>query len=315
MFTPIANVKWKVMNYAEVRPTSPTPAVGVNLANYQFLVRAPKGTGFQVDRKECVWPPNPWPNTDSRWVSASNATIDIARCGIGDGTRKLEVWLSIHGVGSSVFRAYELVIEQSWHRADHITSFAIATPLVLNATPSPVETMMKQSIKDAVIAWNSVSSVGHSFGELQSSSDPDSADVIVKGYSTTAGNSNPCGDNNVNDSAVACVVNWRDDSQPPIYPHRSKDTLYFEHPPDDGFANTTHAWTRNRDRAGVRNSSGITYIYMPSAMMHELGHTAGLGHPDTTIDVMSDEIASNVKDLTDSDKKAMRSIYNNHAAH
>ena len=307
-FTPLANVGWKVMTYAEVRPVSPTPAAGVNLANYQFLVRAPEGTGIQVDRKVCVWPPNPWPNTDSRWASASNATIDIVRCGIGDGTRKLEVWLSIPGVGSSVFKAYELREQQSWHRADNITSFALAAPLVPNATPPAG---MAESIRDGARAWNLVSG-GITFGELRSQANQSLVDLIVEGYITQGSSAkNLCSP----DEAIACVLPKRDPAHPPLYPHQSKETLYFEHPPEDGLVSTTHEWTRDPNMGGV-TVLGVEYIYMPAIMMHEFGHAAGLGHPITRTDIMSlSVVTSNVQELTDNDKEAMKSIYNSHAAH
>ena len=318
-FVPIADVKWDVMNYAAVKPVTPTvsatPAAGVNLANYMFQVRAPKGTGFQVDRQACGWPPRPWPNTNSGWFSASSA-INIVRCEIGDGTKKLEIWLSIPGARSSMFKAYDgLVTDQLWHRADHITSFAIATPLVRNATPPPVEiSIMKHSIKDAARAWNTAS-LGYTFGERRSPSNPDSADVIVEGYSTGVPNYvNLCNPyNNPRNRAVACA-RWRDPAKNPHnYPHRGKERVYFEYPPepDNGGA---YLWTRDPSMSGVVLNN-VEHLYMPAYIAHELGHTAGLGHNATDDKIMSKSIDPMFATLADEDKKAMKSIYNSHAAH
>lgn len=304
------------MVHAEVRPSSP-PA-GVNLANYQFLVRAPKGTGFQVDRDECVWPPNSWPATDSGWVSASNATIDIVRCGIGDGTTKLEIWLNLVGNTHPSFVAYDLEVKQAWHRAGNGLSYAIATPLVKNAVPLPSRvSMMKGSIRDASRVWNSAST-GFRFTESVSPSNIDSVDVIVQGYSTyTSGYTDICGQLSRSRSprGVACV-RWRDPSQNPHnHPHLGKETLYFEYPPDPGYR-TSYLWTRDSSKSGV-TVGNVTYLYMPSYMMHEIGHSAGLDHPAAADNVMSSPIEDYIFVPTADDKDAMKSIYanNNHTAH
>ena len=310
-FVPLADVKWGVMLHAEVRPASPTPAAGVNLANYMFRVKAPKGTGFQVDRDECVWPPNSWPNTNSGWASASSA-IDIVRCGIGDGTKKLEVWLRPRGLHSA-FRAYDdLVVGQSWHRADHITSFAFATPLVRNAILLQRNfTMMRGSIKDAAIAWNTAS-LGYSFGELQSPANPDSADVIVEGLSTqsTSFEDKCAGSGPVKIvDAVACVI-----SSTATYPHLRKESLYFEYPPHTS-RGVDYIWTRDDSKVGIQ-PNGVINLYMPAYITHEFGHTAGLDHNAAASNAMSSPMPpTRAQTLSDDDKKAMKSIYNSHTAH
>ena len=300
------------MTYAELRPSSP-PA-GVNLANYQFLVRAPEGTGFQVGRRVCVWPPTSWPNTDSGWASASNGTIDIVRCGIGDGTnKKLEIWLNLLGNSQIPFKAYELEVRQAWHRAGNRLSYAIATPLVKNAVPLPTRvSMMKNSIRDSSRVWNAAST-GFRFTELVSPSNIDSVDLIVRGYSTgSSGYTDICGQISRSPTGVACV-RWRDPSQNPHnYPHLGKETLHFEYPPEPGHGN--YFWTRDPTKSGV-TIRGVTYLYMPAYMMHEIGHSAGLDHPSVVDNVMSSPIEDHVLVPDADDKDAMKSIYNNHTAH
>ena len=112
---------------------------------------------------------------------------------------------------------------------------------------------------------------------------------------------------------IACVQPWRDLSQPPVYPHQSKETLYFEYPAKN--RSITYTWTKDPNRAGQTISISKKYLYMPYVMMHEFGHTAGLGHPNTDVDVMSGTVNHDVKQLTDNDKKAMRSIYSSSDTH
>ena len=170
---------------------------------------------------------------------------------------------------------------------------------------------MAESIRDGARAWNLVSN-GVSFGELRSQANQNLVDLIVEGYITQGSNAKKlCSP----DEAIACVLPKRDPAHPPLYPHQSKETLYFEYPPEDGDAKTKHVWTLNPNMGGV-TSRGIKYIYMPAIMMHEFGHAAGLGHPITRTDIMSlSVVTSNVQELTDNDKEAMKSIYNSHAAH
>ena len=213
-----------------------------------------------------------------------------------------------------MFRAYELEIEQSWHRADHITSFAFATPLVRNAVLLQTSvTMMRESVKDAARALNTAS-LGYSFGELQSPSNPDSADVIVEGYSTIGKYTNLCNPYSDPDNQAVACVRWRDPAKNPHdYPHLGKESLYFEYPPEPDHG-SDYLWTNdpNMSRVVLNN---VEYLYMPAYIMHEFGHTAGLDHNAAVNNVMSVDIRSHVLTISDDDKKAMKSIYNSHTAH
>ena len=72
--------------------------------------------------------------------------------------------------------------------------------------------------------------------------------------------------------------------------------------------NVEHTWTNNVNLVGTLNMD-----YMPAVMMHEFGHTAGLGHSAGHQDVMG--YASDKSVLSANDKRAMKEIYENHVAH
>ena len=65
------------------------------------------------------------------------------------------------------------------------------------------------------------------------------------------------------------------------------------------------------NRSGKRTPNGEIYLYMPAFMMHEFGHTAGLGHSSRLSDIMSDFVQPQVLGLTGNDEKAMKNLYNN----
>lgn len=58
-------------------------------------------------------------------------------------------------------------------------------------------------------------------------------------------------------------------------------------------------------------------LYMPAYMAREFGHAAGLWHNESAAvdNAMIAEMSSSVLDVTNDDKEAMKSIYNDHTAH
>ena len=191
---------------------------------------------------------------------------------------------------------------KSWHRADEEITHANFVPLVSGGNISPAQlTMFVESIDSAVDARTAVAG-GVTFTEVLLAA---AADVTVEGYITPAGASDPhCG------NSVACTDNPNSN-----YPHLGRQTLYFEQPPiwtmqdvNMNDVNAVHTWTNNVNLVGTLNMD-----YMPAVMMHEFGHTAGLGHSAGPQDVMGPP--SNKSVLSANDKRAMREIYENHIAH
>ena len=193
--------------------------------------------------------------------------------------------------------SYKDTALQSWHRADEEITHANVSQLVSDDTVSAtLLTMFGESIDSAVDAWNDVTG-GATFTEVLLTATPD---VRVQGYITHLADSDaPCG------GSVACTSNITQN-----YPHLGRQRLHFEQPPVwimvDG--EVQHEWTNDVSRVG---QAGMDY--MPAVMMHEFGHTAGLGHSAGPEDVMGH--ASNRSGLSANDIRAMKEIYQSHVAH
>ena len=136
-----ANVVWYLMEYGYA---SVTTQANVNLADYQFLIRAPEDTGIQSGRTSCQWPTSaqPWP-MDSAWTSTV-LTISLVRCGIGDGATDLEVWLG-HTASGQIFQSasYQTQVAQSYHQDDNTVKYVIGAMLptpTITPTPTPTPT-------------------------------------------------------------------------------------------------------------------------------------------------------------------------------
>ncbi|MXY45745.1 MAG: matrixin family metalloprotease, partial [Chloroflexi bacterium] len=91
-------------------------------------------------------------------------------------------------------------------------------------------------------------------------------------------------------------------------------TVYFEHPPRAYFPATgfaTYVWENNFTRATSGRGHDLR-LYLPAYMAHELGHTAGLGHSQSSNDIMGSPPAERTS-LSSADRRAVGLIYNNHA--
>ena len=71
-----------------------------------------------------------------------------------------------------------------------------------------------------------------------------------------------------------------------------------------------YQWTDNQNLA--QNRSG--YIYRQAALLHEFGHSAGLGHGSSANDVMHEHTNAE-PGLTSNDERAMEANYTGHSPH
>ena len=134
------------------------------------------------------------------------------------------------------------------------------------------------------------------------SSDPD---VIIGGYWNPWTKSDPtivdqCG------RSIACTYGSG------AYPELSKgQQLWIEFPPKFPGDSVPKRWTN--DIRELTNFFDEVY-YLPVTMLHELGHTAGLGHaPDSSYSIMSSPHGWSVP--RDYDLKALKAIYGDHTPH
>ena len=296
---PFGQIQWGLMQNIDAS-ISGAPGV-VTLSDYSFRIKAPAGTGIQARTSVpyvCDWPTQvqPWTNEYSAWVPAAD-TVPLVRCGLGDGATNIQVWLR-HNASMREFQdpSYEFTVLQSLHRVDEEVTHANVAPLVSGATVSSAQlTMFVESIDSAVAAWNAVAG-GATFTKVLLTATPD---VAVEGYVTHLADADAhCG------SSVACTVNISLN-----YPHLGRQTLYFEQPPFRFFngMEVEHMWTNDVALVGDAMTD-----YMPAVMMHEFGHTAGLGHSAWHQDVMG--YARDKSALSSNDKRAMKEIYESHVA-
>lgn len=306
----LKDAKWKLLEGVAIEIFG-APS-NVNLADYEYRVKAPHKTGVQVKGSQCVlgWrgPSFRQNNEYSSWfrgISVINNAYSgptLRRCDFGDGSTKLEIWLRHKSSGAEFTTAsYSDLMKEPWHVADHEVTYAFATPFLAGGNPpTPAKTLVfRGSINDGATNWNNANT-GVTFRKV---TDAGSADVSVSGYSTQV---NPlvehCGE-----EGLACVV-------PVTYSgsHLVKNKLYFEYPPK-GRPRTTYIWERDPKRVGV--IGGVSHMYMPAAMTHEFGHTAGLGHAAQPDKMMSPGLGPVPLTLADHGKDAMKSIYKSHSSH
>ena len=123
-----------------------------------------------------------------------------------------------------------------------------------------------------------------------------SPDVTIQGYWNPVGTQlpNKCG------NSVACTHPGG------TYPHLGHQDLWLEYPPQFSMDPDYKRWTNDLSLA-TNNSDN--YVYLPGVMMHELGHTAGLGHP-AGVGIMGGDLVRSAP-LT-YDKNGMKYIYQGH---
>ena len=267
---PLHDAKWSIaFNYLTLKlEDAPN---GVNLADYDYRVRAPSGTGVQA-KSDSVLCSQPWADEYSDWFSAETTGTDeykgvfLVRCGFGDGVTKLEIWLR-HRASGQVFTSpsYASAMRQPWHDEDHNITYQVA------CMPAPTTDLdFVAAIREAAIAWNSASA-GITFGKLVTPCDDlasETGRVTVKPY--TAGASDRCR------GGVACALN---DSESSDYPHLTTQEVLIKRVPQPGYT-----WSSDADGD---NMIGRNQIYLPMVMIHEFGHTAGLWHSAHADDLMT----------------------------
>ena len=138
-------------------------------------------------------------------------------------------------------------------------------------------------------------------------------DVIIAGYwDPNPGNGGdlPCGE------SIACTHPAGD------YPHiGGAQPFWIEDPPHWGGRKVSETWTTDFIEA---KNDPLTYEYLPSVLMHEFGHTFGMGH-GVPGDIMhntlrevppcSSRTGSDQCGLSDNDINGAKAVYQGRTAH
>ena len=178
--------------------------------------------------------------------------------------------------------------------------FGLAKEFATSFVPerTAFEIALADIISTAASEWNSSgASVTFCEGDLCGSKNTDGYAITINVVKTGSGVTNiACG------NSVACVRNTGSIS----YPHIRNQTLTIEEPPYVG--NTKKRWINSQFLIGI-----LDYYYLPSTMMHEFGHSAGLGHSPVPIDVMG--FPADKRTLSSNDEDAMNANYTGHSSH
>ena len=232
------------------------------------------------------------------------------------------------GPGSR-FTITNVTIPQAWHRDDHQVDYyirgsqpssiqAITVGLFSSRKPGHLADheispalLSLTNYADAAQAWNDVKA-GVTVNQVSSAG---RADVVIRGYwdANPADGIDPeCG------RSIACT------DPAGRYPHiGNQQTFWIEDPPHWGREASTREWTV--DFKEWFDDPDV-YQYLPSIIMHEFGHTIGLGHGTTWKDIMNGRTRELEPcsytgterercGLTTNDKKAAEAIYEHHTAH
>ena len=251
--------------------------------DYQFQLRLPASTGFQVDphnSASCTWPAAPPTATSmlkTAWIQPPWG-FRIGRCGLGaGGDFSVEVWSRVGDRGAPVrLYAVDMTIPRAWHRHDHIVSYYIrgASGTSINGVttdtqeglfPASTDTPNSKlttlaNYQNAAHAWNNVPMGGVTIGRVGSAA---GADIVIEGYweaeRASDGTGGKC-------RGIACVHFSGANS------HIGNTPMYIEERPRRTGENARDWTTDFLEWSGSRHR----FQYLPAVLMHEFGHTFGL---------------------------------------
>ena len=242
---PIQDGHWSVLHTSLVT----LYVTGADLADYEFQIATnPAGTGFYAATHghKCA----PLGTSETAWATlhqpisllasgSGDVSFTLVRCALGQ-TRNtgMEVKARVRG-GTGISIWSTGELKQGWHREPLGVTYDFDA-----TTFGTLAGTMEQETNDAADAWN----------------------AVIPSYFSPAPQGSVA---NVTIEVGACPgigCTW----PAGVYPHIGTQTLTMPDPP------TSWArWTYNLGDAQTRNTR---FIYLRSVLMHELGHTAGLGH-------------------------------------
>ena len=307
-FKPLAKSTWRVFDIALVAMRE----AGFSRSDgHQVRLRLPASTGFEFGRT-CQTHAAPTATTvlASPWVKP-NRGFDLVRCGLGSGAPisfEVQVRRGDDPMGDSLYTAVT-TIPRSWHRHDTRVLYFIEGTLAngdidgdqlfpVNASMTPHSTLTDAlNYHTAAEAWQNVPNGGVTLARVRTN--PDAiADVVISGYWDPGfDKEDQC------EGSVACV------HPAGTYPHLGNGQVFvIEDPPrwpeDD--AGSMREWTTSlTDAQDMRDK----FEHLPRILMHEFGHTLGLGHSTDGTAIMGH--AARV-DLATTDAEGLKATYAHH---
>ncbi len=325
-------------------------------ASYEFrLTVYPLATGFQVAPDGgCDWT-NPPPDgvSETGWFGLPSTLpgppvatkdmikpIKLARCGLGKTKNqgfRLERKDGPNGKAVEVMTTGDMTtvrIEQAWHRpAPQVTYWVKGTveraggggisingiqegategmfpscnpPPHLTCVDPNAELLNPKNYSKAAGAWNNVEDSKLSITRAASNA---GSGVIIQGYRSP---NPPSGDDGKCGFSIACT--WAAGT----YPHIGVGQLFWIEDPPHWGNKSPKIWTTdfqdNKDDPDI-------YEYLPSVLMHEFGHTFGLGHSARSETIMAGKVrelepcvvgsrSAQTCGLAEDDQKGAEAIY------
>ena len=259
---------------------------GVDLSEYEYQVRVASSTGIHALSRKADCSPTQ-PPTSSAWFSAeapsssSYVGAHLVRCGFGNGTAALEIWLRYKAMGQEPAQeftsaSYSRVMRPPWHTQNQYVSYQIGCFTATTTT----DLNYVDGIVAGARAW-----------------DEADATVKIKKNATLCGNVDStkvgrvtvrqgtwftCG---YNVNAIACMINDALTSYPHLTTRRIIVTTGFGRP-----------WSSDADGDNMIRDEEY---YLPGVMIHEFGHTAGLPHSSSQSDVMKNSFGMGTASIVD----------------
>ena len=251
-------------------------------SDYGYALDVALGTGFQIGRssfQRCVWQNAQSLETTNWWSAGSSPTFTLMRCLIGDSTG---LKLKARAATGEEWTYYTFPSMQSWHRKNATVKYTVPA-----ADPDDeMVTMLRSATTEAVDAWNE-SIAGVDFCEGTACGTDYS--VATNGRVTISISNCRIG--------IACV-----DVSGSTYPHITTTSLIVEEEPTTR-TGTRIYWTNDIDDVEMSN-----YYYLPGTMMHELGHTTGVGHNNRQVNGVMVHSPRDEDELADNKPSAYQTV-------
>ena len=304
---PLPQSRWGVLGHAVVLPE----AGFTRTDGHQIRLRLPASTGFEFGRTcQTYAAPTATSVLASPWADSPRG-LELVRCGLGAGAAvSFDVQVR-RGTGGTPALLYTgaATIPQAKHRNDHRVIYYITGtlangdidggqmfPAKAGMTPNQALTQ-PLNYQRAAKAWqHAPANVGVTLDRLRSGSSPD---VVISGYWDPGTADDQC------TGSVACVF-------PAGYPHLGNGQVFvIEDPPrwPKDPANSVREWTTEITDWLLDDD---LYAYLPRVLMHEFGHTLGLGD-STSVDFIMGRLVS--PNLADTDVQGLRATYAHHRVH
>lgn len=297
----IVDRHWRLLEWGLIRIKN-NSTIPIN-SDLLFRVRVPYATGLQMDNTLCRWLELKIEKVVSQWESVPdygseddlwspwqplNMPIPVVRCGVGSGELeeiRLELRMSQSMMGEVLFSHDELA-RRALHVDEDTVSYGIVDPLLpakpvgafvdyLQTTEEGFNGFLSGVTHTAAEIWSGDSesddiwggqSVPTTFSHISVEETPN---VLISGLWRDHGFEQECG------AAYACVKPGTvGDSH-----NTGQQQLIVAFPPnafeDQEGKIVFGYWTDNVELAMEMPNEAF---YLPAVMLHEFGHTLGLGH-------------------------------------